>query len=123
MIDNDLTPKQKKALAAILSQPTLAAAAAAAGLNIRTLGRYLQLEPFKRALANAESQAIDGAARRLVAGLDLALDTLRDLMQTATSENVRRSAADAWTGRAMQLLELRELDQRITQLEKEVLKK
>jgi len=41
-----LTPKQAKALQALLTQPTKAAAAKAAGISVRTLTDYLALPEF-----------------------------------------------------------------------------
>jgi hypothetical protein len=122
MTQSDLTTRQHKAIAALLSESTLTAASKKAGINPRTLYRYLQLEPFRQALANTESQAIDAAARRLVGGLDLALDTLSDLMQEAESESVKRQAASDWAGHTVKLLELRVLDNRISDLERQVKK-
>jgi hypothetical protein len=72
MSENVLTPKQKKGLAALLASPTLAAAAEQAGVNVKTLTRWLALPAFVSELHKAQASVIDAAAGRLVQGLDLA---------------------------------------------------
>ena len=60
---------------------------------------------------------MDAASRRLLAGQSQALDTLGDLMQGATSEQVRRQAARDWLDMWLKVRELRDLENRITELE------
>lgn len=112
-----LTRNQKKAIPALLQAKTIAEAAAAAGLGERTLYRYLRDDTFRAALARAESDAINTAARRLVAGSAEALDTLHALMTSAERENVRRLAASHWLDSVLRWAELVQLEQRLSALE------
>ena len=52
-----LTPKQAKALSALLQEPTLARAAAVAGCGERSLRRWLSETPFRDAVYRARHQA------------------------------------------------------------------
>ena len=64
MSENVLTPKQKKGLAAMLTQPTLTAAAQAAGTSEKTLYRWLALPAFAAELKARQAGIIDAAAGR-----------------------------------------------------------
>ena len=119
MSENVLTPKQRRGLAAILASPTLAAAAAQAHVNPKTLTRWLVQPAFIAALKAAQAGVIDRASGRLVQGLAQALDTLSDLMTTAESESVRRSAASEWLANCMTILERTDLEARLDALERQ----
>jgi len=118
MSENVLTPKQKKGLAAMLTQPTLTAAAQAAGTSEKTLYRWLALPAFAAELKARQAGIIDAAAGRLVQGLAQALDTLSELMTTAESESVRRAAASEWLANCLTIRQETELEKRLTELEK-----
>lgn len=113
-----LTPKQSKAIAAILAQPTIEKAAAAAGISERQLHRWLDLPEFRAELKAAENGLIESAGARLSAGLDLALTALADLIKGAESESVRRAAAAEWINQTFKIQELRTLAERIDELER-----
>jgi uncharacterized membrane protein len=118
MSDNVLTPKQKKGLAAMLTSPTLAAAAARANVNPKTLARWLAIPTFAAELKAQQALVIDAAAGRLVQGMAQALDTLADLMTTGESESVRKAAASEWLNLCMTIREQTDLERRLTNLEK-----
>ena len=117
MSENVLTRNQKRSVAALLENRTVSGAAAAVGLNEKTLRRYLEIPDFRRVLARAEMDAIDEAGRRLIAGQPEALDTLHDLMTDAESENVRRLATVAWLDFTLRWRELKNIEERLTSLE------
>ena len=117
MTAQELTPRQRAAIAALLAAPSILAAAHNAGIGARTLYRWMEDPLFRKALQDAEGLAVDAASRRLLAGQSQALDTLGDLMQGATSEQVRRQAARDWLDMWLKVRELRDLENRITELE------
>jgi transposase-like protein len=85
MAENDrktggVTPKQRKAIAALLSSRTIQDAAKAAKVSERTLYRWMNNPDFRAALADAESDAIDQATRRLIDLQDAAIDALKSLL-------------------------------------------
>jgi hypothetical protein len=113
----ELTTKQTKAVIALLTNRTLTEAAAVANISPRQLYRWLELPEFIAALRVIESQVLGEATRRLLTGMGEALDTLHDLMTSAQSESVRRSAADNWLAQTLRVRELVELERRLAALE------
>lgn len=93
----ELTPIQTRAVIALMEERTITEAAAKADVGERTLYRWMKDPFFKLALAEAESQMMGSATRRLCRGTDDALDTLIELMNDpAMSPGVRLSAARTW---------------------------
>lgn len=117
MKDN-LTPRQRRGVAALLTAKTVTAAADQAGVSERTINRWIKQPGFIRELRQAQAAIIDQLAGRLVAGTGQALDTLADLMQSAESESVRRQAAGQWLELCLTIREQTDLERRITELEK-----
>jgi hypothetical protein len=121
MSENDaLSSKQRKAIAALLSERTIEAAAQVAGINARTIYRWMDSSDFRQALLEIEIDAIDAAARRLIGGKDAALDTLAELMLNADSESVRKQAACDWLDYLLKLRELRSIEKRLIALEETI---
>lgn len=84
-----LTPKQTRALQALLTCPTQAAAAQAAGVGLSTLKRYLADEAFQREYQKAVSGLIAEAAQRGRQSMVSAMGTLRSIAddEGANSQN------------------------------------
>ena len=72
--DNGITTKQQKAIASLLSERTLGAAAKRAGIGERTLYKWLTQPAFRAVLRSAESAMLETVTRRLSVGQSLALD-------------------------------------------------
>ena len=58
-----LTPRQTRALAALLREDSVAAAARVAQVNPRTLFRWLEQRPFRQALNKVRREALSLATR------------------------------------------------------------
>ncbi len=112
-----VTPKQARGIAALLTEPTIAAAAERAGVAPKTIYQWLKLPEFRAELQRVQGQELDQIAARLTGGLSAALDELERLMTSAESETVRRQAVSEWFNRVHQFIELRELEERIRVLE------
>ena len=112
-----LNRNQKRAIAALLKHRTITAAAAAIGLNDRTIYRYLEDPVFKQALTQAESDLINEAGRRLISGQDAALDALQELISAAEKDSDRRLAAQAWLDFCLRWRELKNIESRLAVLE------
>ena len=67
MIAETLTPNQRKALAALLTNPTTAAAARACGLSDRVITKYKTLPQFAAALAEGREAQLSEAVNSLAA--------------------------------------------------------
>lgn len=114
-----INPKQSRAIDALLTEGGIDAAAKVAGVSRVTLWRWLQDETFCNALKQADSERMGATIRRLTSLSDAAVTTLQEAMTSGkTGERIR--AADIVLARLLQLRELHELEQRITQIEKEV---
>lgn len=120
MSENDLNSRQRKALAALIANKTIGAAAAACELSEKTLRRYLAIPAFRLALIQAETALIDESGRRLLSGQQKALDALDNLIDGAAKESDKRLSAQAWMDLVLKLRELRNTEQRLTDLEREV---
>lgn len=116
----EISSKQHRAIASILSARTMGEAALQAGIGERTLYRWLSEPGFRQELKEAENSLITDTARRLVSGQGKALDTLEELINHATKESERRLAAQAWMEFVIRWHELSDIDTRLRELEKAV---
>lgn len=118
--DNGITTKQQKAIAALLSERTLGAAAKRAGIGERTLYNWLAEPSFRTALRSAESAMLETVTRRLSAGQSLALDALETLITKAKHESTRRQAAVDWLNLSLKFIDTLDIDERLTALEAKI---
>jgi len=115
---DELTTTQQRAIAALLSERDIRAAAKKAGVGERTLHRWLDDPAFQAELKTAETRAIDAAIRRLAELSGLAVDTLSAAMndeQTPPATKIR--AAEVVLTKRPLLKELYDLEARIAALE------
>ena len=113
-----LTPKQHRALAALLQARTIGDAAAAAQISERQLMRWLQQPEFVAELRKAESEIISDAVRALVVDLSANHQTLRAIRSDETQPgSVRVRAAVALDDSLLRWRELLTIETRITELE------
>ena len=114
----DLTPAQRRAIAALLTERNARAAAAKAKVAERTLYRWLADPDFAVALAAAEGDIIAGATRRLLALQDKAIDAVDGVFADAeTSAAVKLRAAQLTIDAMLKLRELRNVESRLAALE------
>ncbi len=108
-------------MAALLVSRDVRSAATAAGVSERSLWRWLQDPQFTQELHQAESEAINTAARRLIGLSDLALNFLNDLLEDPTAApGLRVRAADLVLTTLLKLREFAVLEARISELEAKV---
>ena len=116
-----LTPSQRRAIVALLTERDTRTAAVKAGVKERSLYRWLTLPDFKAELQEAEKRAIDAAIRRLAELTAQAVDTLREVMtDKEASAGTRVQAANIVLSRLLDLRELNELETRLQRIEKEL---
>lgn len=104
-------------LSALLSCPTLEAAAAECGLSVRQLYERRQDPQFMRQLQEAQSAALAGTVRYLQHHTATAAQTLAELCQNAQQEQTRLQAARALLEQAARLTETVDFDRRLAALE------
>lgn len=119
---NGLKPKQREAIATLLAGSSVAATADAIGVGERTLHRWLKEdEAFQAELRALEEQVIDVATRRLLNMQTTALDTIDDVLNDdEAGHHVKLRAAGMVLDNMMKLRELRNIEQRLTELEKQL---
>lgn len=115
-----LTPRQHRAVAALLSCPTISEAAKTAQVSERTLYRWLLDQAFLAELHRRESELINYIARRLVNLADNALRTIQELLDDPeASSSVRLRAAENVLAHLLRVRELATLEERVSLLEAE----
>ena len=104
-------------LSALLSCPTLEAAAAECGLSVRQLHERRKDPQLLRQLPEAQSAALAGTVRYLQHHTATAAQTLAELCQNAQQEQTRLQAARALLEQAARLTETVDFDRRLAALE------
>lgn len=118
--NTNLTPRQHKAIAALLVAPTVQGAATIAGVGERTLYRWLKEQAFLLALRDAERAAVEAAGRRLLVLQEAAVATFERLLDERVDvpDSVRLRAAQAVLDNFFRLRELQTNEERLAELER-----
>jgi hypothetical protein len=90
-----LTSKQEALIAALLTEPTYAAAAAKAGVSETTLYRWMPLPSFRAAYRQARRELVEGAIGRMQAAVGQAVETLVEIARDGRRDGDRIRAATA----------------------------
>lgn len=113
-----MTPRQQKALAALLTSPSKAAAAKAAGIAPRTLRDYLADPEFQAAYRDAFGNMVEDATRQAQQAISPALSTLREIVEDREEDaQARISAARAILSHGIKLTETTDILNRLAELE------
>src|SRR4051812_21878095 len=99
------TRKQELAVAALVAEPSIGAAAAVAGVSEATLRRWMATPAFAAASRAARRQLVRSAVERLQGAVGLAVDTLRTVAATGGKDSDRVRAAVALLDHAFRGLE------------------
>lgn len=118
-----LTAAQRRAVLAIMTSRTTAAAAQKAEVAERTLYRWLTDPAFQAAVAAAEADMLAVTTRAVLANTLAAVDTLKAALDDLEAPaGVRVRAADLILVHGGRWYELRSLEARLRTLEEEVLR-
>lgn len=111
----DLTPKQVQAIEALLTFPTIEAAASEAGVSTRSITRWLrENDTFREALFSAQDDSLQKLNIRLISASDKALDTLLELAtDPKVASGVRQRSAASIIESRLRLHESLSLDVRL----------
>jgi hypothetical protein len=90
-----LTGKQEALIAALLTEPTYAAAATKAGVSEATLYRWLKLPDFRAAYRRARRGLVEGAVGRIQAATGQSVDTLVSVAREGAKDGDRVRASVA----------------------------
>lgn len=110
--------KQEKAVAALLSEKTIAGAASLAGVSEATLLRWLKEEGFATAYRTARREVVTHAVCRLQRASSEAVDTLCAVASDATAPaSSRVAAARAILDASLRAIEIEDLGTRVEEME------
>lgn len=113
-----LTPKQEKALVALLTQPTTHEAAKAAGVSRATLFRWVNDPVFAAAYREARGRLLESTLTALQSAGPVAVATLLKVMEHATSNpGAQVSAAKAILDAGLKARDMLEIEERLKTLE------
>lgn len=117
-MSRNLSSKKQTALETLLAGESHQDAAAAANVTPRTVSRWKQEPAFAAELKRQSEEAVQDATRRLTGTLDMAIDTLREIMRDKTQPASVRIRASHYAAQHMiKLLEISDVQRRLTELE------
>ena len=117
----NLTPGQRRLVAAMLTARSVPEAAKTAGVSLRSARRWLQVPAVKADLSAALDVALAETARRTVAAMGGALDTLEEIHGDREQPAAARvSAAGRILETGPKLAELQDLARRLAELEERI---
>jgi hypothetical protein len=106
-----LSRRQNAAIAALLAEPTIGAAAGKAKVGERTLRRWMMLPAFSREYTAARDAALDSAVKLLQVDATEAVEVLLEIARDKTKPAAARVSASATIlTTAMKATELRVLN-------------
>jgi hypothetical protein len=115
--------KQEQAIAALLAEPTIEKAARAAGIGFATLRRWLQNDDFQERYRQAKKQTLDAVMSHLQLIAGEAVETLREVaVNREAPASSRVAASRAILETAMKVVEAEEIERRLIELERRLLK-
>jgi nicotinic acid phosphoribosyltransferase len=109
--------KQEQFIAALLSYPTVEAAAKVVGIGNVTAWKWRKDPAFDKQYREATREAMHQAAALLQGAAREAVETLRAILSKAESEAARVSAARTILDMALKAAELEDIEQRLSALE------
>jgi hypothetical protein len=110
--------KKEQAISALLSQPTLKAAAEVAGIGEKTLWRWLQNEDFQDAFMEVRRQLVQQVVSNIQRSMSKAVNTLLEVMDDPDSPaSSKVQAARSIIDVGLKGLELEDFELRLSRLE------
>lgn len=119
-----LSRKKDQAVIALLTEPTMKAAADKVGISDMTLWKWTQLPEFRSAYMDAKREAVSFAIAKLQQSTLEAVEALRAVMNDPNKPaSARVAAARSILEMAIKAIEIEDLEVRITELERLMAKK
>ena len=114
-----LSRKKDQAVMALITEPTMKAAADKIGITPRTLYKWLKMPEFRSAYMAAKREAVSVAITRLQQAATEAVETLRAIMNDPKKPaSARVAAARSILEMAIKATEIEDLEIRIEELER-----
>jgi hypothetical protein len=114
-----LSRKKEQAVMALITEPTIKAAADKIGITTPTLYKWLKLPEFRSAYMAAKREAVTVAVARLQQAATEAVEALRAIMNDPNkAASARVGAARTILEMAIKAVEIEDLEVRIEELER-----
>lgn len=113
----ELTPRQWRAIEHLLTQPSVKAAAQAAGVGYRTLRGWLRQPAFQQALQAVQADALAALQRQLLTLASQGCGVLEQSMRPGENVRTRLLAVDLALRHLLKFVELQSLEERVQRLE------
>ncbi len=118
-LEEKLTPKQERALVALLDSGDVGTASERAGVSRITLWRFLQQPVFQSRYRAARRQLVETAIAQLQSDCTIAARVLREVAEDKDAPaSSRVAAARAILEQSVSAIELMDLQERVEMLEK-----
>lgn len=116
-VSKKMERKKEKAIACLITQPTITAAAQEARISHSTIFRWLNDPEFKAAYRKAKKEIVGHALTQVQKSVTRAVDTLLDVMGNGEVESAKVSAAKTILELAIRAVEIEDLESRLEVLE------
>ncbi len=113
-----LSERQKQALPIFASNLTIEEACERAGISRNTFYEWLKEPQFKSELDRLRNEIVNEAVNHLKITSTKAAKTLGNLLERDDSPTVQRAAANDVLGHVMKFMELKELEDRLADIER-----
>ena len=117
------TRKQEAAIAALLTEPTVEAGAAKAGVSYRTLKSWLALPDFQAAYRRARRELMESTITRLQAATGEVVEMLKSVAKNGAKDGDRIRAGIALLDHAFKGTEILDLEERLSAVEEALAKR
>jgi transposase len=115
-----LSKRQAQALPIFASNLTIEEACERAGISRNTFYEWLKEPQFKSELERLRNEIVNEAVNHLKMTSTKAAKTLGDLLERDDSPTVQRAAANDVLGHVMKFMELKELEDRLADIERHI---
>ncbi len=119
VVGQKLTPKQERALVALLDCGVIKEAAKTVGVNEATLWRWLQIPEFQSRYRAARRQLVETAIAQLQSDCTIAVRVLREVAEDKEAPSSSRvAAAKTIIEQSVSAIQLTDLQERLEEVER-----
>jgi len=116
-----LSRNKERAIAALLANPSIPNSAKAVGISEKTLWRWMKLPEFETAYREARREVVRHAVVTVQASMSEAVQTLRAIINNNEAPaSSRVSAARAIIDTGLKAVEIEDLEERISVIERKI---
>lgn len=110
----------RRAVAAVLDTKNLEEASSKAGVSTATLKRWSKFPEYRRIMSEARSEILQQTVNRILQAQSASVEMLETLRDESKSEIIKLKAATSILRAYVDIMDIAELDQRLTELERKL---